>query len=96
MKEGYITKKPFKSNAKEIEYDVFEIGSIINEAQFTRSLLNIADHVQMKYNNKMREATQTLEKTEFSYPVLPKGKREKNEEGNKINGKPNEMDVFMW
>ena len=40
-----VTNKPFKSKVKAIEDDVFEMGSVKNAAQFSRSLLNIADNV---------------------------------------------------
>ena len=44
----YVGNKPFKSKLKAIKDDVFEMRSVKNAAQFSRSLLSIADYVQLK------------------------------------------------
>ena len=43
--------KPYKNKVKEIEENGFEVGSLRNAAKFTRSLLNVSDYIQMKYNS---------------------------------------------
>ena len=50
-RKGYMGNKPYKSKIMEIKGDVFKVGSSKNAAQFTKSLLNVADYIQIKYNN---------------------------------------------
>ena len=50
---SFILNKPYKSKIKFIKEDVFKIGSIKKASQFMISLLNIANHVQMKYKNEL-------------------------------------------
>ena len=45
---GYVGNKPHKIKIKEIKDNVFESGQQKNAAQFTKSLQNVADYVQMK------------------------------------------------
>ena len=73
---------------------MFEIGSVKNASQFTRSLLNVADYMQMKYNNEVGEAIQTLMKHVFKYTAMYIGKKEMNKERNKVD--EDLMEVFMW
>ena len=65
---GTITNKPFKSKIKSIEDDLFEVGSVKNAAQFLRSLLNIADHVQTKYNSEVGGGSSNLNTTSVHLP----------------------------
>ena len=53
---SYGGNTPFKSKIKAMENVIFEMGSVKNAAQFSRSLLNIADYVQMKYSNEVEDA----------------------------------------
>ena len=66
----YVGNKPFKSTLKALKDNVFEMGSVKNATQFLRSLLNIADYVQMKYNNKAGDAIRNLKYPMFVYPNM--------------------------
>ena len=93
---AYITNKPFKSQVKVIKDDVFMMRSVKNAAQFFISLLNIADYVQLKYNNEVGDAMQDLKHPLFNYPEMPEEKIVIDKEGNQIIEQPNEMKEFMW
>ena len=58
--------------------------------------LNMADYIQMKYNNEVGEAIRTLTKPKFNYPTMSVAKKETDNDRNEIEGKPNEMEVFLW
>ena len=45
--------KPHKGKLKEIEEDVFKCGAARHGTQFTKSLKNIADYVQINNNSKV-------------------------------------------
>ena len=78
---SYIANKPYKNKIETIEDDVFKIGSVKNVAQFTWSLLNVADYVQMKYNDEVGEVIWMLMLPQFDYPMMPieKNKKTKKE-----------------
>ena len=86
---AFVTNKPFKSKVKATEDDVFA-------AKFSRSLLNIADYAQLKYNNKVGDAIWDQKHPMFTYPEMPEEKVVIDKEGNQIIEQPNEMKVFMW
>ena len=67
-----------------------------NAAQFIRSLLNIADYVQIKNNNEVGNVTWNLTVPIFTYLNVPQGMIEVDKEGEKIRNESNEMEVFMW
>ena len=69
---------------KAIEDDIFKIGSIKNAPQFTKSLLHVADYLQMKYNKEVGKAIRMLEKPKFIYQEMPKGKMEKSKDGTEV------------
>ena len=73
---------------------MFEMGSVKNAAQFIRSLLNIVDFVQMKYNNEVCKAIRILSKPTFIHLEMPWGVI-KTDKGNKKVTKPNFMEVFV-
>ena len=56
---------------KVIENDAFEVGLTQNAAQFAKTLLNIADYIQIKYNNEVEEAVKILTKPVFNYLTMP-------------------------
>ena len=68
---AYIANTPFKSKVKAIEDDVFNMGSVKNFVQFSRSLLKIADYVQLKFNSKVGDAMWDLKHPVFTYPEMP-------------------------
>ena len=51
------SNKPHKSKISMIQDEVFEIGSVKHAAQFTKSLLNVPDYIQIKNNNDVVEAS---------------------------------------
>ena len=64
-KPRYIGKKwwevipmnePHKRKFSRIENDAFKIGVVKHSSQFTKSLKNIANYAQIKYNNDVAEA----------------------------------------
>ena len=49
-------KKAFLSKVEAIKDDVFKMETIKNATQFSRSILNIVDYVQLKYNNEVGDS----------------------------------------
>ena len=89
-------KGPYLYHSKSRLLKKIKIRSIKNAAQFTRSLLNIVDHVQMKYNNDVGEAIWMLTKPVLNYPPMPEETKKVGKDGNITVVKPNEMEIFMW
>ena len=58
--------------------------------------MNIADYVQLKYNNEVGDAIQDLKHTVFTFKEMPEEKVVIDKEGNQIIEQPNEIKVFMW
>ena len=67
-----------------------------NAAQFSKSLFNIADYVQMKYNNKVGDAIRNLKHPTFIYLEDPEERFVLDKDGNKVYQPPDEIKVFMW
>ena len=56
------------------------MGSVENLAQFSRSLLNIEDCEQMKYDNEVGDAIHNLKHTVFIYQDMSEEKVEMNKD----------------
>ena len=50
----------------------------------------------MAYNNEMGEAIRTLIAPIFTYPEMPQGNVEADNEQTKTYNRPNEMETFTW
>ena len=48
----------------------FKVRSSKNASQLIKSLLNVEDYIQMKYNNEVGEAFGTLMKQSFNKPRM--------------------------
>ena len=70
-----MSNKPYNIKIKQIKDDIFEVESVKNAAQFTRLLLNVANYVEMKYNNNVGKAIRMLTKLKFKYLDIPVGKK---------------------
>ena len=92
----YGGNKPFKSKVKEVEDDVFAMGPVKNATQFWRSLLDIADYVQVKYNNEVGDAIRNLKHPVFIFPEMPEERFKLDKDGNQIYQRQNKMKVFTW
>ena len=90
-----MPNKQHKSKISKIEDDVFEIGAVKHASQFSKSLQNVADYVQIKYNSDMAEAIRTMEEQVFIYPDKPTVTYVKDESGKETEIKPDESDYFM-
>ena len=66
-----------------------------NAAQFTKSLQNVDDYIQIKYNNEVGDIVRTLMKLSVKYPTMPVGKKSIDKEWNEFKERPNDMEVFM-
>ena len=91
----YVGNKPFKSKLKALEDDAFEMRSVKNATQFSRTLLNITNYVKMKYNDEVGNAIRNLRHPVSTYPGMPKEWFELDKDGNQIYQRPNEIKVFM-
>ena len=71
MRAVSTADKPHKSKISNIEDDVFEIGSLKHSFQFSNSLQNVGDYVQIKYNGDVADAIRTIEEHVSTYPEMP-------------------------
>ena len=55
-----------------------------NATQFSRSMLNIADYVQMKYNNEIGDAIRNLKHPMFIYPDMTEEMFKMVNDGNQV------------
>ena len=88
--------KPHRSKISRIENDVFEIGSVKHAFQFSKSLKNVANYLQMKYNNNVVEAIWTMGAPDFNYPEMPQPVIKQDKTGKEVEIKPSEGELFMW
>ena len=88
--------KPHKSKISKIVNDVFEIGAVKHASQFTKSLKNIADYAQIKYNNDVAEAIRIMEQLYLTYPEMPQPIIKKDETGKEVELNPSKAELFMW
>ena len=58
-----------KSKISRIENDFFETVAIKHASQFMKSLKNISDYVQIKYNNDIAEAIRMMEAPDLTTQI---------------------------
>ena len=92
----YPSNKPHKSKILKIENDVLKMGAVPHVAHFTKSLQNIANNVQIKYNSDVAEAIRTIETPTFGYPEKPMITYLKYELGKVMEVKLDEFNIFIW
>ena len=63
-------------------------------SQFSKSLQNVADYVQIMYNSDVAEAIRTMEEQVFTYPEKPTIIYVKDKNGKETEVKPDESDFF--
>ena len=78
-----------KSKISKIKYDIFEIWLLSTHQ-------NVANYVQIQYNNDIAEAIKTMEKTYFIYPEMPQPIIKKGETAKEVEIKPSKAKLFIW
>ena len=63
--------KPFKSKVEGLEDAVFESGAVKHAAQFTKTLEEIANYMEKKYNSNVAKMIKVVERPIFEFPVRP-------------------------
>ena len=69
-----------------LEGDIFENGAVIHPTQFTKTLKELANYVQVKYSSNVARMIQNVERPVFKYPTRCIGSQEK----------VGEMAIFIW
>ena len=65
-------------------------------AQLTKTLKDIANYVQIKYNSKMTRMIRDVERPIFTYPAWPVGYPVTSDYGKTTHEKVDKMDVYVW
>jgi hypothetical protein len=78
------TKTSYKSKIAELEDEVFDIGAASDPAQFSKSLKNIENYIQMNYKtcDGIVKAIQQLKHPTLNYPKQPTRAKYTNASGN--------------
>lgn len=89
---GSSNNYKFKGKTKEIEDDIFDLGGTHDAALFARSLKNISDYIQLKYNNDVSETVRNMKALTIAIPDPPKPKKDAT--GNTIP--VSDTDFYLW
>ena len=88
--------KALKSKVDSLEDAVFESGAVKHAAQFTKTLEEIANYVQKKYNSDVAKMIKDVERSVFEFPARPLLKTILNSDGRITQEKVDEMDIYVW
>ena len=88
--------KAFRSKIDGLEDAVFESGAVKHAAQFTKTLEEIANYVQRKYNSDVAKMIKDVERPVFEFPPRPLPKTIVNPDGTITTEKVDEMDIYIW
>ena len=80
----------------ELENAVFKSGSVKHAAQFTQTLEEISDHIQVRYNDDVAKMIREVERPMLKFPQQPTAQIVMDSNGNPIQERFNEMEMYMW
>ena len=85
--------KAFKKKIEGLNIAVFKSRAVKYAAQFTKTLENIIDYVQIKYNSDVARMIRDVKQPIFTYPMQPVGCLVISKKEKTTWEKVNEMDM---
>ena len=88
--------KVFKSRVEGLKDAVFESGTVKHAVQFTKTLQEIVDYIQIKYNSDVARMIRDVEHPVFKFPQQPIAQVITDSNGNPIQERFNKMEMYIW